>query len=1250
MTEVKATLKNELVQGTVINGYRIEREIGRGAMAVVYLATQLDLGRPVAFKVLSSELSADTDFVTRFFNEARSAAALSHPNIIQAIDAGQTADGLYYFCMEYVDGETLLDILKRDGRIPAAKALEWFGQIADALNYGWELHKFTHGDIKPENIMINRQGQAKLADFGLARVDGHDYSGKVIMLTPLYAPPELIRGERFSEECRPDIYAFGASLYHALAGTPPFPGTDAQIVIQRHLTEELEPLSHRNMLIPKELSDFVAHMLVKDMAGRLNSWKTIMEGLKRLSGLVAASKRPLAFSRSTAASGGNARGASGGAARPKVSVPQKKGSGAWIFLVVLILLLGILACVLVLFMSRKGKAGPKEPLVYELGPDEKTKAPGQSAKLHVVQPPQSETPAAVPPPAVVEPVKADENPVGNAKENDVDAGDDEMEDSQAGKKPGQKNAEEQQGQGDDDGMADANEQEKEDDSAPEDHLLAYKLTQRQREFRAHAALALLWVEFSGQQTGQLNYRAINEKLKALTDEPWFTENQRKAAQFMRETLCAEFSKLPAYMNEHLSDIQKINVPLDRETWCIQDFSGSSDKLTAIVKVTKPGVSNQVPKDWMALHRKGVLAAICQKLIENGQKELPQDSVPLAYLAVGGFAREYDRMLRLYPTEKQQAQWDLPIQWEKFRIDQKAERTALALWGQIVAYADADSVEGVLAKGREIAEKCRNTRGYKTLQPTIGALMKKCKGLSAADKAKELLEKAQEELADKDNGGSDMFTPMMFWIARYGNEARSSVEGKNERLLAGAFGRLTDKKGGNHSPHILAVPFWLTDTSGYKLGNSPARVMYSLSRYKDEKRTEKIYKRLEELMMTLMRLEIGDWSYARKNYRQLQWKELDGLAKNELKDTGAALLASSTYGRAMLLTRYEGDTDSADKLMASLLKNARSLPNSVPAYSLVLEYWLLSRRGEYALSELPLPFAGKAILRHVTQEDRQVIQACNKRRFVYLYLAALFETGLKDEAVSLLKAIDKDKDAIVSKLNITEHYQRYFSELLSMHSEDAEERGREQKLVESHDAGCCMEYYKAKFSACGEYAIDGSADAKFKDIFSQWAPSARLIGGDVLFDWTLRRVAWELANGSLDKAAEIVQWTIEFEVPCLIPYYARLLALQAGLRLLAGRRDAIFDAPFIAERATAMSDRELKMFKCLADYPKVSEFKIKGTTRQQEYLWYQWMVACDQFADAGKESSEFDALQKRRSELALSERTLLTGLQKHVEER
>ncbi|MBR4125545.1 MAG: serine/threonine protein kinase, partial [Victivallales bacterium] len=264
MPELTSTF-HELQPGTIVNGYRIERELGRGAMAIVYLATQLDLERPVAFKLLSAELSSDKEFVSRFFNEARAAAALSHPHIIQAYDAGALEGGLYYFCMEYVDGEMLMDRIQKEGRLLTEEALPIMIPIAKALQYGFQTHKFTHGDIKPENIMLTQRGEPKLADFGLARIEGHDFSGSDVMLTPLYAAPELIQGLT-NTNCLSDIYAFGATLFHALIGDPPFPGTNPQQVMERQLTEQPQRLIDLLPEISPELSQLVDDMLAKDPA------------------------------------------------------------------------------------------------------------------------------------------------------------------------------------------------------------------------------------------------------------------------------------------------------------------------------------------------------------------------------------------------------------------------------------------------------------------------------------------------------------------------------------------------------------------------------------------------------------------------------------------------------------------------------------------------------------------------------------------------------------------------------------------------------------------------------------------------------------------------------------------------------------------------------------------------------------------------------------------------------------------------
>ncbi|MFW6299546.1 MAG: protein kinase domain-containing protein, partial [Oceanicaulis sp.] len=195
-------------------GYTVLRRVPVLYQAAVYKAVQVSLDRPVALKVLPSEFTNDADFVERFFNEARAAAALSHPNIVQAYDAGITEDDICYFAMEFVEGESLQERVEREGALKPAMALQAMKDVALALEYGWKRQRLTHGDIKPANIMVNERGIPKLSDFGLAKVAEFEFEGDGIMLTPLYAAPELIQGIGSGGNSASDIYSYGATLYH----------------------------------------------------------------------------------------------------------------------------------------------------------------------------------------------------------------------------------------------------------------------------------------------------------------------------------------------------------------------------------------------------------------------------------------------------------------------------------------------------------------------------------------------------------------------------------------------------------------------------------------------------------------------------------------------------------------------------------------------------------------------------------------------------------------------------------------------------------------------------------------------------------------------------------------------------------------------------------------------------------------------------------------------------------------------------
>ena len=265
----------QIPAGTVLAGYRIESELGRGNNGVVYLARQESLDREVAFKVLLPELAAEPGYVTNFLREARLAARLDHPNIVQAYDAGPTSEGYYYFAMELVIGPSLEDIRRTSPeKLTFDLIFRLSIELADALEYAWSVHHMTHGDIKPGNLLISQEtGGLKLADLGLARVSG-SRTGDDIMATPLYAAPELIRGEKTDFGIKSDLYSFGVMLYELLCGSPPFTGSPEK-VLEQHLYATPQPLLTRNPDLEPKLVAFVERLMDKDPAGRPESWQEV---------------------------------------------------------------------------------------------------------------------------------------------------------------------------------------------------------------------------------------------------------------------------------------------------------------------------------------------------------------------------------------------------------------------------------------------------------------------------------------------------------------------------------------------------------------------------------------------------------------------------------------------------------------------------------------------------------------------------------------------------------------------------------------------------------------------------------------------------------------------------------------------------------------------------------------------------------------------------------------------------------------
>src|SRR5690242_9268590 len=220
--------------------YVLERELGRGGMAVVYLAHDLRHDRPVALKLLLPELAA-TLGPERFQREIKLAARLQHPHILTVHDSGD-AGGRLWFTMPFVEGESLRDRLRRERQLPVNDAVRIAREAAQALQYAHE-HGVVHRDIKPENLLLTRDGNTLVADFGIARglLAGGGGDEKLtdtglVVGTPAYMSPEQASGDR-ALDARSDVYSIGSVLYEMLAGEPPFTGPTMQAMVVKRLTE-----------------------------------------------------------------------------------------------------------------------------------------------------------------------------------------------------------------------------------------------------------------------------------------------------------------------------------------------------------------------------------------------------------------------------------------------------------------------------------------------------------------------------------------------------------------------------------------------------------------------------------------------------------------------------------------------------------------------------------------------------------------------------------------------------------------------------------------------------------------------------------------------------------------------------------------------------------------------------------------------------------------------------------------------------
>src|ERR671925_751397 len=273
--------------GTILNGrYRLEARIGAGGMSTVYRAMDETLQRPVAIKLMNREVASDSDQLERFRREARAVAQLSHPHVVGVIDAGED-ESRPYIVFEYVEGETLKERIRRLGRLPVTEAVAYAIEIARALESA-HASRLVHRDVKPQNVLIDPDGRAKVTDFGIARsleAQGLTATGRVLGTTD-YVSPEQALGHEVTAQS--DIYSLGIVLYEMLTGEAPFQADTQVAVAMKHVREPLPDVQRRRPEISASLAAVVERATAKETRNRYTTVDELVHDLEEVLAIEAA--------------------------------------------------------------------------------------------------------------------------------------------------------------------------------------------------------------------------------------------------------------------------------------------------------------------------------------------------------------------------------------------------------------------------------------------------------------------------------------------------------------------------------------------------------------------------------------------------------------------------------------------------------------------------------------------------------------------------------------------------------------------------------------------------------------------------------------------------------------------------------------------------------------------------------------------------------------------------------------------------
>jgi serine/threonine protein kinase len=266
-----------------IGKYKVLERIGSGGMGTVYLCEHLTMRLRVAVKILPADSARDRSALERFYREARALAALDHPNVVRGFDIDQD-ENLHFLVMDYIDGSSLKEIVKRAGALPVLRAAHYIRQAALGLQHAHDTARLVHRDVEPGNIMVDRSGVVKVVDFGLARfcVDEEEIprgiDGGTVLGTANYLAPEQAL-DSHSVDIRADVYSLGATFYFCLVGHPPFPGGTTAKKLIAHQTQQPRPIRDLRPGVPDEIIAIVDRMMARDRSQRYQTLQEVADAL-----------------------------------------------------------------------------------------------------------------------------------------------------------------------------------------------------------------------------------------------------------------------------------------------------------------------------------------------------------------------------------------------------------------------------------------------------------------------------------------------------------------------------------------------------------------------------------------------------------------------------------------------------------------------------------------------------------------------------------------------------------------------------------------------------------------------------------------------------------------------------------------------------------------------------------------------------------------------------------------------------------